>query len=293
MFLKKSKSITLLILAFLFPLTAYTQDGFQVEIDVNSLQLDEASDETRLLLIGAEIFFDEVDVGSHPYAEAAFLERQSSVLVAYLTSDSDTTTTDIEITSFAFAINYVVPDSSLVTGFILQSIDGDIKNGLTGTVDGSSFGFMLGSYINKNSYVEVSYIKSDSDLTILPSTTSTANVTDIDISYKLVKELQGDQAFNIEVTLTSSKYDDNVTVETNTLVELLGDYYFNQSISVGARIESNTGDEKTETGKTLGLDFNVFVTSSIAVYAEFNQFSADTAAAVDTDEITFGAKARF
>ena len=72
-----------------------------------------------------------------------------------------------------------------------------------------------------------------------------------------------------------------------------GDYYLDQSISIGASIDLNSGDDKSDEGKAIGVNVNVFLVPAFSVYAEVIQFNADNALGEDSDEFIVGATARF
>lgn len=275
------------------PAVSYSQNGYKVEISVGSSKLNENTSDTKNTLVGAEIFFDKVTIGSHPYAEAAFLEQASSFVVAHFSTDLTSTAFDFSTDETFFGIQYVVPDSLLIFRGVYVTGGGDYENGLNGDIDANGFILDIGKYITRNSAILVSYSQLDGEANFIPSTTVTIKATEIGVGYKIVENLQDGAGFNFELVLTSSNTDFNTTSETNTMTEFSGDYYLNQAISIGASLEMNSGDDKDIEGKTLGLNLNMFLTPSFVIDIEFNQFMADNTTGDDSDEVTLQANIRF
>lgn len=74
---------------------------------------------------------------------------------------------------------------------------------------------------------------------------------------------------------------------------MVHNYYFNRRISLGGELEINSGDEKDEEGKTLGIDFNTFITPSFSINISFEKFFADNDEGEDEKTFFFGILARF
>ena len=281
------------LILLLLPVASYSQNSYQVEFNAGSYRFKEALDKTETVFISSEIFLEEVETGSHPYLEAAFLEQASSIGFLYVDNEATSTFFDIDETDTLILINYVTPESSHIFQIGYGASDSNIKNGFNGTANIDNFIFSIGTYLTNNSAMRINYLQRNIKSNISGFPIFTAKATDIDIEYKLVKELRDGKAFNIEALITTSEFDDNTTKETNTILELYGDYYLNQSISVGISIEKDAGDDKSNEGITIGLHTDIFLTPSFAIYAEHSQFSADNAFSVDSDSTEIGASVRF
>ena len=284
------------LVLLLLPAISYSQNSYQVQIDAKLSKDKENTQKLESTFVSAEIFLEEVTTGSHPYAEAAFLEHASNLIVGYFDSDFTSTIYDSSTDGIALGATYIEPNSLLIFQVGYQTSTADIKNGASGDseYDGTYVG--IGKYISENSAIMVNYFQLDGETNILfplPTTTYTIKRTDINVQYKIVEQLQDGAAFNFQASLTSSDVDINATSETNTVIEFSGDYYYNQSINVGASLEMNSGDDKGDEGKTLGLNLNMFLTPSFAVFVEFNQFNADNISGDDSDEVVLGGVARF
>lgn len=270
------------------PLTAWSQ-SYQYELTADFSSSEIATDELELLTLSAEIFFEEVHIGSHPYAEAAFLEKASSLVLAYFDAEFTTTGASQDTTGILILANYVVPDSSLILEAGYTTTDGDATGGTN--VDGDILILGIGSYINDNASLRLELVDTEIDIT---GTGGPANLesTDIALSFKLVAQSGDGSASNFELSFTSSKAESGSLSETNTIIAMDFDYYLNQAASVGVMLAGNTGDDLGAEGTALGVNTRVFFTPAFAVYAEFSRFDADFFVE-DEDTLTFGALARF
>lgn len=288
-----SEYIVISLFLLILPVVSYSQNSYQVEVGAGFARDKENSSEMENTALVAEIFFDEITTDSHPYAEAAFLKQASSLTAGYLDNDFTSTVFEYSEDVVLLGVNYVVPDSLVLfqAGYIAG--DGEYRNGLRGDFKADGIFVGIGKYVTDHSTIIVNYSQLDGEANFVPSTTSTIKTTEIGVEYKTVEKLQGDAAFNFEASLASSDTDINTTSETNTIIGFSGDYYLDKSISVGASLEINSGDDKSDEGKTVGLNLSMFLTPSFAVFVEFNQFIADDASGDDSDEVAFGGVARF
>ena len=277
----------------MLPVTSYSQNSYQVEYTAGLSKYKENTSKQEGIIIAVEMFLDKVETGSHPYAEAAFLEQASSLGIAYIDTEITTTSFDIDFTDRLLLASYVVPNSL----FILQAgyavSDGDIKNGVNGTSEADTIILGIGKYLNNHSALSLNYTQQDNSVTILPATFSDAKNTLISIDYKLIEEFPNGNAYNFEASITSAEFEFNAISETNTIIDFSGDYYYDQSTSVGVSIDLNTGDDKADEGKTLGVNISKYLTPVFALMVDYNKFSADNISGEDSDTVVISGTARF
>ena len=278
-------SFTIFLILLTSPITSHSLTDYQVEYNVGRLSnktyfYNTLVEENKFTVLNAKVFFDKVEVGLHPYAEAAFFNKTSNLNIGYIGSKE--TSDDADITGIILSVDYITPDSSLIFQTFYSTTDTDYKYGYNTTLDILTIG--IGAYINDHSAINISYSQQDTDASrpyLIPKN------TELGIGYKQVKKLDVNTAFNFEASYLF--YESNNSING---IKLSGDYYFNQSISVGGTIEKFSDDYFDE-GKTLGINVNIFITAAFAIYAEFNQSSDKGPFELSSDEIIVGASARF
>lgn len=289
------QKLSALLFLSILPVATFAQNNYQVEYTANYSRDNENIDKLETGILAAEIYFDEIMVGSHPFAEAAFLEKSSGLALAYLDAEFASGILGVDRKGMLVLAFYVVPKSELIiqAGYLMA--DTDINNGFNGRIDTDSIIVGFGSYLSSNSAILFNYEKDDLDVEIAPGLLPATKEkhTQFQLEYKLVKALDAGKAFNVEALIASSEFKDDTTSETNTIVSFSGDYYMDQSVSVGASIDLNSGDDKSDEGKALGINVNLFLTPAFSVYAELIQFNADNSTGEDSDEFVVGATARF
>ena len=67
----------------------------------------------------------------------------------------------------------------------------------------------------------------------------------------------------------------------------------NRQVSIGAGLETNSGDDKDEEGKTFTVGFTAFLNPGFSVHAGFNKFPADNSSVADEDAWEIEMTARF
>jgi len=135
----------------LLPAVSYSQHNYQVEI--SAVLINDKYNTVKLegTLVTAEIFLDEVTTGSHPYAEAAFLEKASSLAVGYFDADYNSTNFDFSEDGMLLGVNYTEPNSLFIFQVVYLISDTDYKNGLNGNLEADSTYIGVGKYISENS----------------------------------------------------------------------------------------------------------------------------------------------
>ena len=88
LYLKRTLFVTLLSLSLLSA-NSHAEQNYQVELLVGYEKEDADTLTDKIIGLGAEIYFSPVNTENKPLAEAAFLDKSSSVIVAYIELKSD------------------------------------------------------------------------------------------------------------------------------------------------------------------------------------------------------------
>lgn len=164
-------------------------------------------------LIGA-FYFNRVDDSVGPIAEAAFLNKASSLNLGYATSKTDVGPFNIDGDAWQFGGRGVFGEQGILQGSYTKA---DVEGFNTDT-----FNIGGGAYLDDHSTLLVSYRFVEDEF----------DNTDhgLALDYKNVMPLQGDTALNIEagIGFINTDLGDDVFSITGLL-----DYYFNPKFSLG------------------------------------------------------------
>ena len=285
-----------------------SSDGiYQAEFTVESDKRKLSAGENKSNYLAAKFYFNEVDSRSHPYAEAAFLERTSSFTLSYFKQERSDTTDEIDEKGGYFLFNYIPQDSNIIYEGIFGESNGDFNDDSLAEYDVNTKGIGIGIYLNNHSSIKLNYIDDRTKYHISDTSKFTTKDRGASLEYKLVKELSTNQSYNFVVNVDSFEYsyftvpDDFSTPEneaqtataTVNSVEISGDYYFTQSFSLGGMFKIYKSDDAFDEGKTGGLNFNVFLTPSFSVYGLFSRYQSDNFPDDKNDLYTLGMNIRY
>jgi len=193
--------------------TAAMANTYQAEVGVALGTIDSDAGDADVFGLAGEVFFEAVDTSGKPLAEAAFLQKASSVSAAYVQADAD----GFEASTAAINIGYYFGDSIFYAGAtaIATDIDDETEDdwGVTVGVTPAAGWLVTTTYFDSVDY-------------------------ELNLQSKYVTQLAGETAINFELGYADGgDFDDTVSAGL--------DYYFNHSLSLGLFTESA---EETATG---------------------------------------------
>lgn len=234
--------------------SAYQIEAGGVYIDYDDL------DDSALGLSGT-YYFAPVDDSGIPRAEADFLRRASSVTAAYLTlddADADVLAAGVEayMESFYFSANFSRADF--------------------GSNNENGFGAELGFLPAEGVRLSVSYTGEDYVDYLDPSLA--LGVSSIGLKGKMVRPLNGSQAFNIEGGIAQiDDFDDTI------VYQLGGDFYVNHDLSFGLRY---TDSDQSNSNEDITLRARMFFIPTVSARIEYSMQDFN-------DRILLGISGRF
>jgi len=218
------KSKAILLGLGLLSSTAFA-DGFNTQVGLEYLDADGLD----VWGVQGSYFFETVDSNKGPWAEAAFLGRNSNLSLGYIDFDGsiDAVVLGAELfgdknSNFYGALSYVDYDSDF-------GVSGDVISG------------ELGYFFDDNWLVAVG--------------TSDEDDAPITLRTKYLSNLGGGQFFNLEAAIDDESKDLSVS----------GDYYFTPQTSVGLQLSQAEGFDygvKFEHFLTRNVGFNVTYTAT-------------------------------
>lgn len=270
--------------------TAYAQDSYQYEAGVDYYTSTDDDDfEVRVYGIRAKAHFSQVNTSGHPLAEAAFLERIGDVELVAGQGDLEAPSAEGDVSSYTGSVTYMQPGSP-ITAWIMydkKEIEADPPTPIKMTID--TFNIGIGSFLADGLRVGFNYGQEEDEIVGV----GTTDYDDYEINVKLVSELGGGKAYNVEGSLGVCQFDNGTTDGSNTILSISGDYYFNERLSLGAGITTNSGDDTSEEGTAIALNLTNFFTPRFYGAVGYEKFSASDSTEPDEDSIDIMLSVRF
>ena len=209
--------------------------------------------------------FESVDTSKGPHAEAAFLDKSSSVGFGYISVEPDATGAD-DVDTFDFDVRVVTDTNLIIEAAYATEEDGDD--------DTDAFSVGVGTYLNDNTDIVVSYQATDDD---------GDDIDQLNVALHGVNPLTQGATLAYDAELSYVDTDD----DSGHMIELGATYYFNKDLGVGLSADlTEVGDYNTD---TVTLDVSYFPQPNVELMAAYFDQGGD----VDADGILFGASVRF
>ncbi|MCI0506815.1 MAG: putative porin [Gammaproteobacteria bacterium] len=273
-----------LSVAFTYPSFSQAQDSYQYVAGAGYANTDYDFDFEITTLLGVfQMYTAPVSYTEGPRAEAAFLNRQPTLLLSYGTVDFEIATESIDGTDLIAGFEYANQNTPFTFGVLYNQAEADET--ILGTeveVTQDVLGFQMGYYLTGRSRISVEYSQEENEILVGGSSFVQLEQDTYGVSYKNVNYLENNRFLNINV---GAAYIDNDIDEQNTEFVVAADYYFDRAIRVGAGIGINSGDNIFEEGTTISVNINAFLSPLASIGFNFEQFSADEP---DNDEQTIG-----
>lgn len=295
LYLKQTLSVTLLSLSLL-SVNSHADQSYQTEL-IGGYEKEDADTSTdKTIGAGAEIYLSPVSTENKPLAQAAFLDKSSSVMVGYISSKRDLQNASIDSIDLGgplIGINYITEIDAFILGAIYSNADGD-TNPSGFTIDTSLIGFTIGKYINDSTTVEASYTSSETEYRNISSTqTLTLDIEYYELTYNTVQALGAINYYSFGIGFELIRAESSSSVkEDNNEFQVSGGYYFSRMTSLDAAASFNSGDDVSDEGVTLAISLTHFIAPQIAIEIELSKFNADDNNTEDADSISFGVIAR-
>jgi hypothetical protein len=296
LYLKRVLYITLLSFSLL-SVNSHAEQNYQIELQGGYEKEDADTSTDKSTALSVEIYFSPVNTENKPLAEAAFLDKSSSVIIGYIKVNSDFKNSGLSTINASgplFAINYVTETDAFILGAVYSMQDIDTDPDLA-TGDTNIIGFNIGKYLDDTSAIEVSYISTDTGIqSATLSQTSSIDIENYSLSFKTVRPLNDTSFYRFGTSFEYTKTDStSVNDNDSQRLEVQGEYYFTRMTSLGAMASFNSSDDITPEGKTLAIGGTHFFIPQIALTISWSKFFALNSQDEDTDSISVDAIARF
>jgi Putative general bacterial porin len=179
----------------------------EVSLNLGQASASDSDDDATLINLKGELFFNNVDTDGKPLAEAAFLQKASSVYLNHARIDSDF----VDGSETTVGIGYYIPNTIFFAGAEFISPDeGDNDWALVGGVTPIDGWLLTTTYRDSVDY-------------------------ELNLKSKYVRQLGGETAINFEAGFADGgDFDDTITLGL--------DYYLDHNLSIGAYTISQEED---------------------------------------------------
>ncbi|MEN0036307.1 MAG: putative porin [Cellvibrio sp.] len=237
-------------------------DTYRNEIYATYSELDEV-DEYSINLQGKH-YFSAVDTTGLPLAEAAFLQKSSSVTLAASNNNYKSDNYENDTYARSLNVNYFIPNSIFFVGAGVSQQKHNIHN-FDGGDDAGVYDYSTDWGSNLNARIGVAPIEG---LQIWSDFYENSDISDYwNLSAKYVKPLSNERAVSTEVYYSDNDYGPRTVIVS-------ADYYFTHrfSVGVGAARFMYDGDYRDDTN-SYHVRARHFVTENIS--ADLTYFSSD------------------
>ena len=249
---------------------------YQAEItpgySTGEIEIGNADFDTDAFTIGGEYYFNGVDDSKGPLAEAAFMDRASSIRAAYINGENDGRGSDTDFDGYTLGGRLVDEASGWL--FSIDYDELDIDRG----ADIETWDFTVGKYVAENTTLSFTY-----------STSEEGNIdTDIyAVDVKHIAALSGGAYISLSGILGVGDVDraDDPLIYGGSFT-----YYPVRNIGVGASAVFTDSDDTDE--QIYSLFGSWFPADNLAITASY-EFLEDDDINTDADLFSIGAVFRF
>ena len=286
------KLIAVCLVLFTAVSNAQASESYKVETHLSYSSSETDSSEAKHYSLQPVIYFSDVNLRDHPYAEAAFLERASSITLYHSKYDAKTDyPSESDGSMSGVHVGYHVPSSPVYIMVAYTASEGK-SSSLFGdyTSEGRYYNLGLGYYISDGLFVGASYSGGEFKV---PDYDLTSKSNDYGVSVKYVSELSGDRAINIQGGYSVDNNDDGTDKETDRTVRLSSDYYLNRRLSLGAGVSQYTGDNSSGDGSDYGVNLRFFFNTNLSARVGIYKFEAKNDEGSNSDSLSLTLSARW
>lgn len=192
---------------------------YQGEISAayGDISYDNSNADGHSIELEGEYYFSLVDTKNHPLAEAAFIEKSSSVYVQLGNEEIKAGGQKADIYSRLIGVDFYIPDSIIYLGAGVAEFKANAPSFLGQSYDWESSWFIKAGVAPIAGLLVWSEFVEDIDIT-----------DEWNINGKYVLPLSGEQALNFEAGYEKSKLG-----YTDDTISLAADYYIDRNLSIG------------------------------------------------------------
>ena len=279
----------ILCLALVFAVNnAYGREIYNFEATSEYMNQDMDTSEITGYGLSATYYFQKINTNDKPLAEAAFLEKASSISMPAGYTDLEVGGSEANGPRYGLELTYVHPGYSLYTNASFTTMDAEFDAPASGDITQDEYTLAVGMFVQDDLLVAFEY--GHEEFEVLGYNPE----NDIYTVYgKWVKKNGQGTAYNLEANIGMDQYDDGTTDGSNTIIGAAGDYYFNPRLSVGGGLTLNSGDNVSDEGNTYSLRSSIFFNPQYSLRASYETFVADNDGEEDIDMISLNFAARF
>lgn len=260
-----------------FSSTLAMANTYNFETDLSYTHREIGNSDAQTTTLKGAYYFGGVDDSKGPLAEAAFVDRASSIAALY--GFGKTTPFDDDLSTFGIGGRYVGKNSGI---FVDLSYLSNTIAEQVGEESRSVIAVEGGMYIGELGRLTIGLANNEID----QSYGSDESANNLFIRYKQLIQFSGENSLNLEGFLGTTDFEDS-----DDLVELAlaTDYYFNRFISIGADLAFVSVQANEDTPR-YGINAQWFLNNHFSIYGEASRIDYD---AGDIGTYIVGLQGRF
>ncbi len=299
--MKLITKVLILVLICISSVQLFAEETYRHEVGIlGSMSKEDAKDdpdgETTMYGLGYTFYFNPVKINeSQPLAEAAFLNKASSISVAGLKSKYEIgesgSNAEITFNSIGISGTYVLPQLPVFFYAAYLRSTGEVSGdyyGFEGDDNSNIYSFGLGYFFTDNIAAgfdyEYSKLNMDIDAGYYGNYEASIKANSYNGYLKAVLPVAGEMYINFSIG-----YSHEIEETTSDLLEeskdknneysVITDFYITPKIGIGAGLKVNRGENKSDEGETYMVKGNFFFNNNVGLGIAYSNFRAK-----DTDE---------
>ena len=278
---------------------AYAQDSYQFELNgFYQDSEDDDNDKYTLYVLVATFLFSQVSIGTHPLAEAEFLEHPGRISLIGGTGKNEFDSgleADEEI--YGAFIDYTLPVVPIYLSAQYTKQQVEFDSTVDAEISADIYEGEIGIFIAQGFFIGFLYSYTNLEATV-NGTELTVKGTEYSLEIKWVHEIGNSRAFNIECEGGKEYFEEEDSTSgeedgSDNIAKIGADFYINQKISFGGSFKLKKGDSESSEGKTYEGRLKAFLTPNFAIGVSFKKFKADNDNGDDEETIELEVTGRF
>ncbi len=246
---------------------------YQYEVGASFRNQDLGADSTKNVFSSAGAFyFEPVDSGRGPYAEAGFLHRKSNVQVGLSSGSYEDALRDIEQQT-RLGLDYQFADSRFGVQVGLLNQDTELLQS-QGNVESQRFEFGGSYYVMDGIRVSVALGREETTPSSPGVVFKNAETESTQVSVKGLSPLSNERyiAWQVFTETAETTVKNTAAALDRTKLGLAGSYFIDRTLSIGGGLTVANSDDLTADGQQLALTVEKYFTPTVALGFNFSNF---------------------
>ncbi|MDC3332775.1 putative porin [bacterium] len=254
--------------------------SYQIQGDLNYDDGEVSGNDINTTSVSVTYYLDAVDDSKGPFAEAAFINKASSISASYIDLELDyANNTSVDSDLSAIGMEYITKDSGYIIGM-------SYGQGENSSEDVDSYGITIGKYLTDNITARLSYAAAETD----DLADTEVNITGL--SFRLFHDFdEQDMYLAVDTGFSHHSVEDNSDSESHNMASAGATLYFTKQLSVYAALDLIPNGDAKGGITTTGVEY--FVTPNISTSVYYSDYQPSDGDLDSEATWSFGLTGRF